>query len=797
MTDSEKSNINLDQLRTNAPFTEYAATFWMFHLTGSKAQDIVEVLKQFCETFNSASTFYWLETYLALHSSNLPDLFIFLDAVRNWVIRLEKNCLPVDNSNFSFIIDWCGAMEQVLQEYGQTLVLRPFEIHYLNIGFAFSTGKLAEMYEEFGSIDAREVSSRFDIHGHLRGPTREVPPHRRLQGEAGVFKEGIDLFLYDSRRDVYIWSPAVNSNEIVLFVQSATNGIRLRPVKWQRDSEEASTVSMEDISAYDLSRDGKFLLIIVRLSDGLDLTLVWQIEDYLDFSKGLQAAPWVYLKFKCVSNPGRCPWIDKLSIAFRSDGSFCTPAGLVDSALKNISPLSADDVGVLLDPDRDKALYCGNGEFLFITRLSIQAGVIEKFTWPDMQKIVEFDLWNMIRLASITDPDAVPGPNDNINVEAISSSGRYLIFRPYFPHSSLIAQIVLLDTLSGKVVDLGRNSDLGYPMRYFFDDESEINIFCWAHNGEFQVVNYTGLSDSPFPKSRQALSWFKGSRLYYIGRTSNDHKVAMMINESGVIMCTKFGDEVVELLGEIEMINDDSNENVESRHFLSHNGARLAWFEIRRDIVFLQIFDINIVERLRYLEIDTRLLTPFMTMSPDLSILVIGTKIYNVGSPDDQIAVRPFELTNISWEDDRRCEVSSSNTFIVFFPSIHRPQLDIFLLKMDGNSWNHVPASLPKNMADFSVQLHPSQPLMAILYQLDSELPPLGDISKISKDDRPTGSLVLPIHHVAIINLETGRVKPVDILGNPKSLLIQRLERNQIINFNRVNSLTFRQSFYE
>ena len=799
--DSEKSNINLEQLYTNAPFIEYAVTFWMFHLTCSKAQDSVGVSKQFCKTFNSASTFYWLETYLALHSSNLPDLFIFLDAVRNWVIRLEENCLPVDNSNFSFIIDWCGAMEQVLQEYGQTLVLRPFEIHHLNVGFAFSTGKLAEMYEKFGSINAREVSSRFDIHDHLRGPIREVPTHRRLQGDVGVFKEGIDLFLFDSRRNVYIWSPLVkNSNEIALFVQSATNGIRLRPVKWQRDSEEASTVCMVRTSAYDLSRDGKFLLIIVRLSDGLDLTLVWQIEDYLDFSIALQAAPWAYLKFKCVSNPRRCPWIDKLSIAFRSDGGFCTPAGLVDSALKNLSPTSADDIGVLLDPEKDKALYCGNGEFLFIAKLkfSVHAGVIEKVAWPDMQTTVEFDLLNMAGLVSGTSSDAVRGPVDHINVEAISPSGRYLIFRYHFFHRLSTGRSILLDTLSGNVVDMERNSDHGYPIHFFFDGESEINMFFWADDGELEVINYIGLSSSAFPKSRQAFSGSKGSRLSYIGRTSDDHKVAIMITESGVIRCKKFGDKIVEPLDEIEMINDDSNENVESRHFLSQNGARLALLEFRRDIFFLQVFDIiNTGERLRHLEFDTRSFTLSYTMSPDLSILVVGTKVYNIGTPDDQIAVRPFELTNISWEGYRRCEVSSSNTFMVFFPSINRPQLDIFLLNIDGTSWNHVQASLPKNMAEFSAQLHPSRPLMAILYQLDSKLPTLEDISEISKDDRQTDSQVPPAHHVAIIELETGRVKPVGILENMKSVLVQRLESNHVITFNSVKSLTFRQSFYK
>ena len=82
-------------------------------------------------------------------------------------------------------------MEQVLQEYGQVLVLRPFEIHYFNIDFAFSKGKLAELYGQFGNVDAREKSSRFEIFDHRRRPAREVPPHRRLQCDVEVLRRSM------------------------------------------------------------------------------------------------------------------------------------------------------------------------------------------------------------------------------------------------------------------------------------------------------------------------------------------------------------------------------------------------------------------------------------------------------------------------------------------------------------------------------------------------------------------------------------------------------------------------------
>lgn len=800
-TGFENPVVDLQQLRANDPFIEYAATFWMFHLTGSKGQGSAEVSKHFYKTFMSASTFCWLETYLALHPGNLPDLFIFLDALRNWVISSEENGLSLGNSNFSFINEWCGAMERVLHEYGRVLVLRPFEIHHLNIDFAFSTGKLTELYGQFGNVEAREESSRFEVYDRRRRPAGGVPPHRRLQCDVETLGKGIDILVYDARRNVYIWSPAVGYNaEIALFVQSASNGKRLRPIKWQVDSKETNTECMERPSAYDLSKDGSLLLIIIRLSNGSDLTLIWQIEEYLDFLMGLQAAPWARLKFQCESNPHLCPWIYKMSIAFRSDGGVCTPAGLVDPALKTLSPISADNIGVSLGSDRDKVLYCGNGEFLFVAKYSVRPQVIEKLTWPDMQKVIGFDLWNMVRFASGTGLDAMPGPGDRIDLESISPSGRYLVFKYCFYHSSLSAQFFLLDTLSAYIVNMEWKSDDGYPLHYSFDDdESEINIF----HGGLQVMNYSGLSSGALSMSRQVLRKAWGFLFFYTGRMGNDHRVAITINpQSGLISWTKLGDDDDDILDEIKIINDSLNEIVEFGHYLSQNSARLALTECRRDIIRLQIFDIiDKGERLRYLEFDTPSFTDpiitdlaSITMSPDLSILVIGSKIYNVGSLDDQIASRPYELTNISWKG-RKCVVSSSNTFIVFYPSLPQLQLDYFCLNVDGTSWAHMQPSLPNNIAEFSAQFHPSLQLMAMLYKLHSELPTSGDRSKMSKNARQNDPLILRHHHVAIIDLKSGEVKPVDALGNPTSLLAQRSESSQAITTDRAKSLTFLQSF--
>lgn len=266
----DTSEIDLHQLRDNAPFAEYAATFWMFHLTHSEAKDSLEVSKQFRKPFNSSSTFCWMEIYFALQPSNLPDMSIFLDAIRNWVIKFEKYFYAAQDTSFSFMTDWCEAMEQTLSEYGGALVLRPFEIHSISLDFAFSIGELGEMYEKFGNVNQREKSSRFEIHQHLEQPSTvtEVPPNRRLLIGVTGWGFGADLFLHDSRRNIYIWSPSClsRSKEIILSVQSASDGKRLRPVKCQVDFDAASTVYIQHVWDYNLSHDGLFLLIVLCLS---------------------------------------------------------------------------------------------------------------------------------------------------------------------------------------------------------------------------------------------------------------------------------------------------------------------------------------------------------------------------------------------------------------------------------------------------------------------------------------------------------------------------------------------------
>jgi hypothetical protein len=781
----DTSEIDLQQLRINAPFIDYAVTFWMFHLAGSEGQDNLKLSKQFCKTFNSSSTFCWIETYLALHPSHLPDLVMFLDATRKWAMTLTQNCLPHRDSSFSFMIDWCVAMEQVLQEYGRALVLRPSQIHHLNLGFAFSTGRLAEMYETFGNINAREESSRFQIHHHLRQPPKELPSSRRLQGNFGQVRESPNLFLYDSRRDIYILSPRVeDSREIALFVQSATSGNQLRPVKCEIDLEAASTLRKMDVMAYDMSKDGKFLLIIVGFYEESPLwhesclTLIWQVEEDLDFSKGLYAGPWACLKFKCVSDYF-IRWQHRMCIAFRSDGVFCTPAGLIDSALKTVSPTSADILKILAKSYGDSVLYSGNGEYLFIVKHSVRPGMIEKFALQNLEKVAQFELATVVLRVGPDAPSGTILDIFDIRVVTVSPSGRYLVFGV-----TLDGYHILLDTISRKTAGMKwhtYDTDLVRSFPRFADDESEINILsAFPGRPMLEMVNYAGLPSNVFLKSRQVFPHsyqFNSWDRWYI---SNDHKLAIVATISGVIQRMKLSDKV-EFLDEPYMI-DDNVYNPGHRVFLSQDGDRLAHLYFGEDKACLEVLEIsNAGKTLRHLELgkigsDTR---P-MTMSPDLSILAIGSKIYNLGFPDDQIASRSFEIVDFPVTQCSWCMMSFNNTFIIYF-GIGKANNCAFRLDGKRTSWVHVQPSLPGDAVVSSAGFHPSLPLMAIIYKLKWE--------GHGRYDRQTRNQ----SHVAIMDLNTESIRHVGDVGNSALPLVERLESNNINIFYRVMSLTFRQ----
>lgn len=237
------------------------------------------------------------------------------------------------------MIDWCKTMKQTLNKYDDIFVLRSFEKHFFNLDFVFSIGELDEMYEKFENLNQRKKSLRFEIHQHLDQSSTiiEMSFNRCLQDDFTGSTCETDFFFHDSRRDVYIWSPwFFRNNEMILLVQSTKDEKQLRPVKCQINFDVISTMYIQHVWNHELNHDDLFFLIVFcffkeqKSRYKSHLTLIWQIEEQLNFFKDLNVAPWTCLQFKCASKYDEYVWIYMNCIAFCNDENFCTFAELID-----------------------------------------------------------------------------------------------------------------------------------------------------------------------------------------------------------------------------------------------------------------------------------------------------------------------------------------------------------------------------------------------------------------------------------------------------------------------------------
>ena len=71
-----------------APLVEYASLSWVAHLTDCGENHLLEILQVFNETFESRSTFGWVEAYMIFQPDDLPRLLVGLDEILAWISSL-------------------------------------------------------------------------------------------------------------------------------------------------------------------------------------------------------------------------------------------------------------------------------------------------------------------------------------------------------------------------------------------------------------------------------------------------------------------------------------------------------------------------------------------------------------------------------------------------------------------------------------------------------------------------------------------------------------------------------------
>ena len=779
---AEELELDPSLLRSKKPFLEYACFSWLAHMIDCKRIDALEVSTSLYRTFDSPSTFGWIESCMVLQPFSGPRLLVGLENARDWINDSQIDGTLAVDSSLSFVSNWCETMEQVLERYGEVIEERIAEIYYLDLASAFAAHGLTDTYERHGGLIRRQRCSPFSTDRIPRLARKKVPPCRQLHTRYGA----LGLYIYEPNRDIFIWSyPFLLPGRDFLFAQSASSGKQLSPVNgpWFNPNLHHYI----SIHSYTMSKDGNYLAVVYGDSRGFLVVSIWEIQLTLDFTRRTQASSWARMIY--IST------LDKLfsqqqwrhpCIAFDQDGVCFTPSGLVHTASREVSFIENSSLRHLLVKDTQNmvkyklAFYSENGKFLFI----FSGTTITKYSVPSLDVHFQLSLSDMDRIVSTASP-----------------SGRYLahLARDQGLKASNLAKAkngtLLLDTISGNTVVLPDSTDqveMGSPhLLHFSVDESEV-VACYlvdvAGSHHLCIRYYTGLPNEVRLKASGSCIheiYQIPNRLY----VSRDHRYAFLVTGSGEIQRIRLGDEI-----EFLDAPDTANEYLSRSEFLSQDGSRWASVYDCSDKTQIKIHTVlNPDKRPRCIELqrtsslrDGR--DTFVTMSMDLSILVLDGDVHEVG--ESRLGERPIvshtlelprELIVGKSADGIRplaCLVDPSNSYVAYqqnrflgrdpnYPDI----LALFRINADETSLPRLQLPLPEDMFDISAKFHPSLPLLIVGFGLISEAGAL--------DFKPTEHRREPPHapipyHVIIIDMSTMSKCAVEIDQIPGFNMIEK-----------------------
>lgn len=771
-----KDKLNLSLLRSENPFLEYACFSWLVHFVDCTNIDALDVYRAFYRTFDSPSTFGWIESCMTLQPDSVPSLLMGLEDVRDWMDNLQLDGGLTEDSNFAFVSSWCATMEQVLEEYSPVIMKRTTDIYYLDLALAFGAYGLTNTYEKHGGLARREKCSRFPT-DRIRCAAREnVPTSRQLKISSEVNDDRLDLFIHEPNRDVFIWSHSwLQNDQHVLFAQSASSGRRLPPMSSSKI--RPSLAQDVRIKSYAMSKDGRFLGIVY--SDDLlcQSVLIWEIEVTLDFTRRMRASPWARLVHRSETEISPYPdfWSDPC-IAFDHDGVCFTPSGLFRTASGANVFIQGNLIQLLLTTDDraymdiQRVFYSMDGNFLFVTSTT----TITKYTFPSLE--VSFQL---------------PLSNEKREVLMASPSGRYLAFvaGDLVPGASDQAEalnsILLVDTLLDNNIVLLDYPDAGETrwkqVLHFSVDEREVVAFSFCGQPDstalshLRICHYSGLPDAIWLRAsgKGAYEAFLTPRNLCV---SSDSRTANLVTSSGEVQRIALGDEI-KFLDQ----PDEAQELPSRSEFLSQDGCRWATVYFGTDKAQIQIRTVLYSdEPTRDVELQR---TPrlgddwpkFTTMSMDLSILVLDGDIYRVrDSKSGQllVAAQTLELPRklaVSQSAKKfwpaKCLVDHTNSYVACVRRTrgaidpHCPDvLALFRIDHDKPSSPRLQLPLPEDMFGISTQFHPSLPLLMLGFGLHSE---------ISARKHEAKDIVLEVaqfqFHVLLIDMRTMSTCAVDI----------------------------------
>ena len=96
-----------------------------------------DIFRAFQETFESPSTFCWVEACMTFQPDSVLRLLAGLEEAIEYVSGLTPDYWPERDHSCIFFNDWCHALQAIFEEYGSILSHRPWEVHFLGLQKTF------------------------------------------------------------------------------------------------------------------------------------------------------------------------------------------------------------------------------------------------------------------------------------------------------------------------------------------------------------------------------------------------------------------------------------------------------------------------------------------------------------------------------------------------------------------------------------------------------------------------------------------------------------------------------------
>ena len=713
------------QLRMRLPFLEYASSAWLGHLFECSQSDASRILRDFRKTFDSCTTFVWMEAFLTLGTMQIYPLPLELEGVRDWVGECDFEEIPSSELDARFDENWSSAVEQILREYRDPLQGYPPEVYYLDFASIFEEFGLVQMYISYGDAGVRAEPSQIFADVDQNRKT-DVPPNRRLRMQDDNYQLG--LFIFDSKRNIYIWSRRLlNDGHQRLYIQSAEDGKQRAPVK---DSEHWHELA--HFGSHATSRCGRHIATVYQKINLNSLLIsVWTIEEKPSFHHRWLSTPWAAITFRHIVED--CPflfWVfSERPVAFTDENHCCTPDGLI-----RIDPTGQSSIQRIELKGYFPPTGSGNDDHIRGGAVFSADGTSVCFWLEDSVKILAYPSLEVVRVMS--------GLRLGSWV-SVSPSNRYLV-------TQLSAiEPVLIDTIYRITTCIPLGHGIDWQTKVFFsDNEHEIYVYS-KYPGTFYL--FGGLPSQAYLRECQEIPDPYQEKLLL----DQENKRFLSVTLEGEI-------QRIMLEPKIELLDAPNREYepYEKRSFVSQDGTLVAILSFNSKRVQLRIHRIDhpsLAPRIIELLVPTRVCgigLKYLTISPSFSVLVLDTMIYRLALQENDIIADlcgSVELPTALLKTDHLytyvgylCSVHKNDGLVLYCDDSYGRSGGIAVFRIEPGTWKIDPIqlSLPQSLRIFSAYFHPFSPELTLAY--------------LQKDAAGVSSF-----HIALINFSTGVVAAV------------------------------------